>query len=484
MYNWTTLRHENLKELQMKKLLLLVGVILFCLSGFAQDLSFTSPIPVSDANNFKRPRIALVDDHKPVVLFGGDASKPLYVSRFNGISFDAPVQITPPNLDPAYAYWMGAEIAAKGQDVWVIFKAEPEHQHPVYLVHSADGGITWSDTIKVVGNQPLTRMPEMDLLADGTPIVCYMRYDSTNTYPYYYTKQWVTNAWTKPMRLDSLLQDEACDCCPAEILPNADKPMVVYRNNDHNLREVKLAIQEGSSGYNKIINVDNTAWTLNTCPSSGPDIVRFKDSLVTIWHGRPTGPANLYISTIDTTNYAMGYHGSFVDTSAVQNYPRLSASDEFIASVHDMRIGSKFRTVVNYSSNSITEFRNQVIKIDSGSAHQRYPDVIVGGKVAHMVYEDYGTGKIMYRAFAEEGLSLPEKLNLELNIYPNPSAELIYIQSELDFDQAHIYDLQGKLVSQQLVNEGRIDISSLASGQYILSVEFNQSVYQARFNKL
>jgi len=79
-------------------------------------------------------------------------------------------------------------------------------------------------------------------------------------------------------------------------------------------------------------------------------------------------------------------------------------------------------------------------------------------------------------------LSLKEKFwNPSVNIYPNPASDIINIQVENgDATNIEIYDMQGKIVLQDLLNGNNtsLNVSSLTNGLYILSLknEQNQTV--------
>ena len=69
----------------------------------------------------------------------------------------------------------------------------------------------------------------------------------------------------------------------------------------------------------------------------------------------------------------------------------------------------------------------------------------------------------------------------EINVYPNPSNDLINIQLNSKINKVEVYDLNGCLV---LVGEGaEINIQSLYNGMYILKAITGEGVYNARFIK-
>ncbi len=74
------------------------------------------------------------------------------------------------------------------------------------------------------------------------------------------------------------------------------------------------------------------------------------------------------------------------------------------------------------------------------------------------------------------GTSMGENVieQTDVAIFPNPTSDILRIQSENDIDQVQVYDIRGKLVmtvasSRKGVNQ--LDVSALPSGLYVLMVE-------------
>ena len=64
-------------------------------------------------------------------------------------------------------------------------------------------------------------------------------------------------------------------------------------------------------------------------------------------------------------------------------------------------------------------------------------------------------------------LSIDEQNQLYILIYPNPTANLVYIQAE-NVTKAEIFDLRGRKI--KATNQKQIDLSNISSGSYILQV--------------
>ncbi|MBK1897447.1 BspA family leucine-rich repeat surface protein [Chryseobacterium paridis] len=58
----------------------------------------------------------------------------------------------------------------------------------------------------------------------------------------------------------------------------------------------------------------------------------------------------------------------------------------------------------------------------------------------------------------------------EISIYPNPATDFIYIKNAKGFGSYKIFDVSGRIVLQNSLNDEKINISSLTKGNYILKI--------------
>ena len=160
----------------MKKLLL----ILLCLPmiGLGQQLIWDSYITISsNSDGYGRPRIVLTGDNYPLIIWRKDSSpKVLRASKWNGSSFSSPYDILQSGIVPSS--WDGPEVVAKGDTVYVVFTSTVSAQSSIMLIKSFDGGLTFSDTIRVSENNPMHkfRMGNVAVNQDGNPVITYMQY--------------------------------------------------------------------------------------------------------------------------------------------------------------------------------------------------------------------------------------------------------------------------------------------------------------------
>ena len=113
-----------------------------------------------------------------------------------------------------------------------------------------------------------------------------------------------------------------------------------------------------------------------------------------------------------------------------------------------------------------------------GGAQMESNKIVSNGTGIFLGFEDIGVKWGVWfgngdRVLANEDIELPEN---SFDVYPNPASEKLQITSELvgsQYAAINIVDMMGRTVynnSWQLEKEMSLDISSLTSGQYVLSI--------------
>ncbi|WP_130733778.1 T9SS type A sorting domain-containing protein [Flavobacterium sp. J27] len=67
--------------------------------------------------------------------------------------------------------------------------------------------------------------------------------------------------------------------------------------------------------------------------------------------------------------------------------------------------------------------------------------------------------------------------NPKIKVYPNPSSDVIKIESQYTFEKYQIYDLQGKLIENEIITNNRISISHLSKGEYVLMLDKHSNTF-------
>ena len=70
-----------------------------------------------------------------------------------------------------------------------------------------------------------------------------------------------------------------------------------------------------------------------------------------------------------------------------------------------------------------------------------------------------------------------------LNIYPNPSNDIIYLNSEILVDNIRVIDALGKEMNGYSFNNKILNVNALSSGVYFIQIEFNDVLFSQKFFK-
>jgi hypothetical protein len=74
--------------------------------------------------------------------------------------------------------------------------------------------------------------------------------------------------------------------------------------------------------------------------------------------------------------------------------------------------------------------------------------------------------------FYASNLSQEEFLKTAITIYPNPVSNVLYIKNAgITIENVKIYDLNGRLIKEEKLDDNQIDVSQLPQGIYILDIE-------------
>ena len=127
------------------------------------------------SEGYDRSRIVTTANSNPFVIWSKLSSpKSIRAKKWNGTAFGSVMDLVTSDLMPTG--FIGPEIAAKGDTVYLIFESLLHNNHIIYLKKSFDGGLTFSDTIRVSENSNTHKfaMPNVAVRVDGIPVISYM----------------------------------------------------------------------------------------------------------------------------------------------------------------------------------------------------------------------------------------------------------------------------------------------------------------------
>lgn len=412
----------------MNKFILLLNFCVAAVCAYAQiGVNWDNEISVSDGSVYgrQRPRIALTANDVPVILYGKTSG--LYVSRWNGSGFDTPVSLMPAGMQTYIADWTGPDIAAKGDTVIVVFKAMPLDAGNVYSVRSVDGGQTFSDTIRVDSHPEVAWLPSVAIDENGNPLVSYMIHDAGWTNPRYVLAESSDAGltYTSEISVITSIPGEACDCCPSELAVSGQKRALLFRNNENNVRDMYAVYSEdGGLSYPYQVNVDETAWYVTSCPSTGPHGTFIGDQLVTVF---TTGVSGNYRTALSLSDLSTGFSftSTFQDDDPLmnRNFPRISSSGDTAVMAWRQYYGSLSDVYVSVAIGNYSQLLTNGIQASGiSTGTQTNPDIILRNGKVFFCYQDNNSSDVVFRSGQISDVSGISGLeNRSVTVSPNPS---------------------------------------------------------------
>lgn len=471
---------------------ILISTLLIALTFYSYSqmpiIEWGPEISVADGSQYGnvRPRLALNGDGDPIVAFGQNGTNLLFVAKGNGTAFNTPISVLPVGVETYLASWTGADIHAFGDTVIAVFKVLPYEEGKVYSVRSTDGGLTFSDTIRVDNHTTgMAWLPSMSMTAQGNPIVTYMAHDGAATNPrYVYVSSSDGGVTYNPeIEIASLVNGEACDCCPAELVTSGNQQVLLYRNNDANIRDIH-AIYSNDNGitFPESENVDLLNWQVTSCPSTGPHGLFSSGNLFSTFASRVSGQYRVYVSK-STANTSLTFDERImmaepISVNGKQNYPRISGDDNVQVLVWTEAESNNYEIFSAISTNgSLNDLvtTKQIVNNETASG-QTNPDVLYSNDAIHVVFQDGLSGDVIYKKGTISSAGMKQLSISDKVIYPNPvnvSEAFIYkTNNDVSISDLKIIDMNGVGVDAVFSKKDeRISVKlngSVAAGQYLL----------------
>lgn len=485
------------KILAMKRAF--TSVLLVVTSGvaIAQPVSWETPITVSSGGTYGNlhPRVVLNRAGDPMVLWGKTDTK-AYFSRWNGTAFTTPIAVGNSGINVFAQSWAGPDIASFGDTVYVTMKRTPETMamNHMYVSRSTDGGMTFSDTMRIDNfDTSLSRFPIVTTTSTGQPLVAFMKFNTSfGDAQYVVSRSTDLGSTFSADVLASGTAGDVCDCCPAFITSSGSRAIMLFRNDLSNIRDIWASVSnDGGMTFPGTMNVDNNAWMIMSCPSSGPDGFIIGDSLYSVFRSSAGGTAKVYLSraSISGMTSATSAITGAVTGLLSQDYPR-------VANYYNATI------IVWVQNTSSGRYLAYTLATDITAGFPAYSTVtgatgsgIVNGDVAiregvvHAVWEDDNTGKVMYAKGQYSTLigGVSSVVAGKLNVYPVPASRQLCISLEglNGVSSCYVADNMGRkhAVSPELRgNTAFLSLHGLAKGGYYIVLEDNAGRrYYSRF---
>ena len=363
--------------------------LFFCLLpifSFSQCLSPSATYIISSGSDegYERPRVVMTANNSPFVIWSkSSAPKAIKARKWNGTDFDIAFDLVNAGLMPTG--FIGPEIAAKGDTVYLIFESLLHNNHVIYLKRSFDGGLTFSDTIRVSDNSNTHKfaMPNISVSEDGNPVVSYMECLPNWTD----WKQMVKTSFDFGMSfslaadVSALAPGEPCDCCQSTLVTNGGNVYLLFRNDDVNVRNSYIAkSNDDGLTFTDTEDLDDINWLLNACPTSSAVGAVLGDSIMVVRRNGGSGVNELYKSNVNKDDLQKSYFTQVESVgSSLQDKAEIATDlNNFIAVWEENRNGNKecFYSVIGGDGKSLC---NGVISDTTTFGHKIAPDITYGG---------------------------------------------------------------------------------------------------------
>lgn len=409
------------------KTIFLSLIVLTCSTARAQ-INWESPIDVSDMTYGNRnPKIVLDNSGDPIVSWG-NSSGDVYVSSWSGSNFNTPV-IANSGYNAYIANNLGPDLASKGDTVYIVFKAEPVSSEHVYVARSFDGGLTFDLPVQVddIGSG-LSEFVHLAADDNGHPIVIFNRFDSGWSNP-----RWVlarSNDFGGTFQPDVLASNwsgggtsVACECCPAAIATKGDTCLVAYRDNYNNIRDTWVGLSfNGGISFIGGMDVDQSGWYIQGCPTTGPDIEIQGDTVYSTFMNAASGQSRVFYSKA-SISAGNGASATIINDATpgltIQNYPRISTDQNYGVIAWQQTVSGQSQVVVSTSLDLASGFPASYSIVDGTSAY--HPDIVIDGTTVHLVWRDSQSSTVKY---CKGQLSMADISNINLNNLNSKNEEI------------------------------------------------------------
>lgn len=199
----------------MKKTTFVLLCSAISIASFSQTTGVVwgSPINVGmgSMDNNIYPRLTLTNGDIPLVIWEDNSPALIYSARKTGATFSTPLAINGGAI-PYVATWTGPETGSSGDTAFVVFMTAIANSKS-YAVRTIDGGLTFSDTIRIDNEMNrLASFPTVAVMPGGNPIVAYMSSDTiTMIDPKYTVTKSIDGGLSFLTAVEPLTPGEACD---------------------------------------------------------------------------------------------------------------------------------------------------------------------------------------------------------------------------------------------------------------------------------
>jgi hypothetical protein len=216
-------------------------------------------------------------------LEDGKWSAPKAITGMAGI-VDA--QVVPIGNDKLAAMWMVGKPAPNGEG----------EVHDIYLANSDSSGKQWGKPLRI-NQEAMSSMkesPAIAALGDGSLMAAWIDMRNLKMTPPKkpgeemgmegFTSLYVARVSPDIAKSSEMLVDkEFCECCGPAITSDGNDGLLSYRDlKPENIRDPAF-MRVSQNSFSQPSVVHNDHWKIDACPSKGPAITRFADTVGVTW---------------------------------------------------------------------------------------------------------------------------------------------------------------------------------------------------------
>lgn len=461
----------------MKQLTLFTALIFSSIVYSQSAIVWSPPIEVAGSSDAHRPRIELLPDNSPVLIwsqFSGSSTKDYFFSKWSGTDFASPVLLN--DVDILSYDWGGTEIVADGNTLYTVYKSSNVTFGKVFIRRSLDGGTTWENKIQIEQPNELAMYPGVAAYDGNKVLVTYMTHGSGGINPQYIvrTSNDGGQTFSAGASVSANFGDEACYCCPPAIVGNTDYQVMSFRNDENNIRDMKAGVStDGGVTFSTQISLDDHNWTLSSCPATGGDLVLNGSQLYSTYMSKGTGDEMIYFVEDDLSDANSYTEAQAADlgTTTSMNHPHLSNYGDSVLIVWEHTDQGETDIWFNFSTDGMTNWQSSsAAPVFELSGVQNKPDVIIGTDASiHLVYHDTDLDRIMYTKGSFSSVGANELELAQFRVHPNPATTQLTLDGINPSSRYTISDAKGSVFLAGYGN--KVDVQQLAPGLYFVQVE-------------
>jgi len=386
-----------------------------CLTQAQITWDFTEPIAVAGEEFGNRcPRLALDASGNPMVLMGKSGEGLFLATSDNGV-FNTPLPI--PTLDNVFmADAEGPSIAVHGSTLGLAYQVSGEWATGGHYTSTQDGGQTWSESFPISPDATEDHfMPVLAFDDDGNPFVAVKFGDDPMVVEGVMRSNdgGQTFQPAQPASAD-VGSGLACECCPSKTIYGHGRYYSVYRQNDENLRDMRLVSSEDGVTWDHQLDLDPTDWMISACPETGASLAWLPDGrLASTFRSSGNGASEVYVNVSDVANPMSSEVGATVPVTNFieagnQDQPHIACGPTHTVAVWQENSGGWEIHAASCANDALPGgLSNAGEPISTSlSGSNLHPEVAIHGSKVHVIWKNSTSGQVMYLRGTLEGAGL------------------------------------------------------------------------------